>query len=493
MRFMVRSGAVSFALSMIILLCAPLGLAQEPPAKEPPSPGSTHKVKRGPFRVEVQLTGVFEADRMWPVMLSPKDWSSFTVVDAARHGQEVKKGDTLVSLDMTEIDQRLEDLDYEMRIATLSQQLLDLDLELLKLTTPMDQESAERVFRIAAEDFRYFTETDRQQQAKMAEYSLKSARESLEYAQEELDQLEKMYKADDLTEETEEIILKRAQRDVERARFFLESTELRVKRSLDTELPRQEEQLRDGARRAEIALNKAKASLPNQLKKQEIEREKQVIANQRSAKKRDELNHDREIMAVKSPADGRVYYGQCRRGKWSGVDAVLSQLEPGGKLSPQNVFMTVVALRPLHIRADVPEKELHLIQKGIKGMAVPAGFPGIELPAAVLAVSPLPLATGTFDGVFQVTLGNDAQPVVPGMECKMTFVAYEKSDALTVPASAVFKDESTGRQNLVYVANADGTSAKRQVVVGQKTEQKWEILDGLAAGDQILLKEPDAE
>ena len=36
------------------------------------------------------------------------------------------------------------------------------------------------------------------------------AKEELEYEQEELHQLEKMYKADDITEETEQIVLKRA-------------------------------------------------------------------------------------------------------------------------------------------------------------------------------------------------------------------------------------------------------------------------------------------
>ena len=36
-----------------------------------------------------------------------------------------------------------------------------------------------------------------------------------------------MYEADDLTEETEEIILKRAQASVERARFTLKGAEIR--------------------------------------------------------------------------------------------------------------------------------------------------------------------------------------------------------------------------------------------------------------------------
>ena len=44
----------------------------------------------------------------------------------------------------------------------------------------------------------------------MANFSVKSADNMLAYEKEELRQLEKMYKADDLVEETEEIVLKRA-------------------------------------------------------------------------------------------------------------------------------------------------------------------------------------------------------------------------------------------------------------------------------------------
>ena len=47
---------------------------------------------------------------------------------------------------------------------------------------------------------------------KSTEFSLKMTKEKLEYEEEELRQLEKMYKADDITEETEAIVLKRGTR-----------------------------------------------------------------------------------------------------------------------------------------------------------------------------------------------------------------------------------------------------------------------------------------
>ena len=45
---------------------------------------------------------------------------------------------------------------------------------------------------------------------------------------------------------------------------------------------------------------------------------------------------------------------------------------------------------------------------------------------------------------------------------------------------------------MVYVRRGDGQSEKRKVAIGQKTDQKWEVFEGLKEGDEILLKKPDA-
>ena len=188
----------------------------------------TYKVKQAPFKIEVDLSGIFEADHMWPVALRPESYSSFSVIKAVPPGKRVQKGETLVWLDMKEIDQQIQDLQHTLRLNELSQQSAKAVLDLLKTTVPLDLESAIRAKRIADEDLNYFLQTNRAFEQESAEFSLKSSKQSLEYAQEELKQLEEMYNADDLTEETEEIVLKRARNDVERARFYLKSTELRT-------------------------------------------------------------------------------------------------------------------------------------------------------------------------------------------------------------------------------------------------------------------------
>ncbi|HCU87099.1 MAG TPA: HlyD family secretion protein, partial [Verrucomicrobiales bacterium] len=72
-----------------------------------------------------------------------------------------------------------------------------------------------------------------------ARFSLLTSQNSLAYAEEELKQLKKMYAADDITEETEEIILQRATHAVNRAKHFLERSESTAANTLTATLPRE--------------------------------------------------------------------------------------------------------------------------------------------------------------------------------------------------------------------------------------------------------------
>ncbi len=496
---MSRRELVLFAVLLAVGCLATSARAQEetktqakPTDTPAAAPDATHTVKQAPFKIEVDLTGIFEAEQMAPVVLRPESYTSFTVVKAVPPGKRVQKGETLVWLEMKEIDRQLQDLEYAKQLNNLSQQQAKTDMELLKTTVPLDLEAATRAKRRADEDLNYFLTIDKAFEEESVQFSLKSSKQSLEYAQEELKQLEKMYNADDLTEETEEIVLQRARNDVERSEFYLKSTELRSKKALAQDIPRAEQELAEAAKRADLSLAKSKAALPAQLEKQQIENEKLSLANKRAEDGLKDLMKDREIMAVQSPADGYVYYGRCTRGKWSGVDAVASQLEEGGKIAPQSVFMTIVNPRPLFIRVEVPEKDLYRLQRGLKGKAIPAGYPDLELAATLDSVSPFPLNPGVFDGQVKVNLTDQAKPVVPGMSCKLTLVAYEKKDAITVPATAVFEDEAQGTRDIVYVKKADAAPEPRKVVIGQKTEQRWEVLQGLQVGEAILLTKPVA-
>ena len=461
--------------------------AETKPAEAKPA-AATHKVVAGPFKVEVELSGVIETSAMHEVPLEPKEWAQWQIVEAVAPGTRVKKGDTLIKFDTTKIDEALRDLDAGQALARLALEQAQKDLAHMEESVPLDLALAERAKKIADEDLERYEKIEAEQALKGEEFQLKIAAQVLEYNEEELEQLEKMYKADDLTEETEEIVLKRARNDVEQAKFRFEQTKLGHERALKFELPRALEAKRNAAKQANLIWEKTSTALPLALSKQKLDLEKLLFDRKKADEKLAELKQDRELMALTAPADGIVYYGRCIRGKWVTATELSARLRAGGAVQPREIVMTIVGDGSLFVHASVPEKDLAKVQPGTSGVAIPAAFPNSRLAVAVAEVSPIPISEGSFDARLNFT-GKWDEPLVAGMACEVKLVPYKKADALAVPSSAVFTDDLDDTQRYVFVIK-DGKPTRQPVKVGQSSGGELEIVEGLKTGDEISLTKP---
>ena len=449
-----------------------------------------YTVTKKPLQKTVKLKGVFEAAKMYPIAVRLKEWSTLEVISAVPHGKRVKKGSRLAVFDTSKLDKAIQDLELEQRLGQLSYKQMQADLKSLEQTVPLDREAAARSRRIAREELERFLKVNRRLSEKSAAMSLKSARNALSYQQEELRQLEKMYKADDLTEETEEIILKRQRDVVEQAKFRVEEAEVRHDETLRVALPRREHSLKEAARRQEIAYAQAQATAAIKLQKARLELEKLAYEQRKRAQRLADLKADRKAMEVAAPRDGIVYYGQPTGGTWPDVNTLETKLRPGGRVTPKEVFMTVVEPRPLSVRVTVPEAELGGLRRGLRAAVVPSAFPETRLPGRIVSVGTAPVASGKFEARVAVELDKGAPPITPGMACTVRVVTYQNPHALTVPAKAVFREETLEERPYVYVQKVDGKTEKR-FVEGRKVGDAFEIRRGLKAGDKVLGVKPE--
>jgi multidrug efflux pump subunit AcrA (membrane-fusion protein) len=150
--------------------------------------------------------------------------------------------------------------------------------------------------------------------------------------------------------------------------------------------------------------------------------------------------------------------------------------------------MTVVQPRPLCIRATAPENLLADLRQGLKGTAVPTGYPDMKLPATIDRVGDVPVSPGNFDAKLRVELKGKTKGLAPGMTCKVKFTAYLKKDAICVPPSTLIADELDEQKQSVKVLEKDGKTTSRPVTIGKKTDKQVEILGGLSEGEQIVLE-----
>lgn len=461
----------------------------EKPSAEADAKPATHKVQEGPFKIEVAVKGVFQAGSTREVVLRPQAWKMFEVVKAVEAGTTVEKGDLLVEFDARDIDEAISDLRIAERLAELSIQQAEANLKALEATTPLDLAAAEQAQRYAQEDLKRFVKIDRPMTEKSANNMLRSAEDSLRYEKEELAQLEKMYKADDLTEQTEEIVLTRQRDAVRRAEHYVQIAKTLRDQVLEVSLPREAVSTTQATARQESASSRAKIAIPLALAQQRLELAKHRQDRAKAQEKLKKLEADRGLMKLCAPAGGVVYYGQAVRGKWPGAEMAAKNLRRGANVPLNDVLMTIVQARPMSARVSVPEKYAARIRPGVEGTIEPVAYPGVRLPVEVSRIDRIP-SGDDFDAQLSVELTPEVKLLMPGMGGDVKLVPYRRQCVVSVPASAVFTDEDDEAVRYVYRVGKDGKSAKRKVRVGARSDDRIEILKGLKPGDSILKERP---
>jgi HlyD family secretion protein len=454
---------------------------------------TTYTVEQGPFKLEVTLKGVFEAQQMVPFALHLEAWTrqhggALLVHKAVEHGSSVRQGEQLLWLDLDRFERSRRDLETERHNEELALQLAEKELVHLEQSAPLELASAEHSRQVAAEDLQQYLNRGRAFAHRRADFHLKTARDFLDYAQEELRQLEKMYKANDITEETEEIILKRQRQHVEFAAFFLKTAERDHEETLKTELPRRERHLRDHAERQHLSLEKLRAAQPLQLLQKRQALAKLRYEHDKTTEKLARLQRDREVLACRAPVDGVVYYGRCVHGHWTTASSIADKLHRGGEVQPEEILITIVPGGPVFVRAEIEEKDLHHIKSGLTTKIVPTADADTRLAGKIDSVSPVPVSAGKFLAQVRFDVPKTS-PWVPGMACSVKAVPYQKADALTVPVAGVFTDELDEDRHYVYLAGPP-RATRRDVTLGPKVGTRVEIISGLRAGEQILQQKP---
>jgi multidrug efflux pump subunit AcrA (membrane-fusion protein) len=409
-----------------------------------------------------------------------------TVERAVEPGTPVKSGDVLLTLDREKIDRAIRDLEADQQLADLSIRLGEMELPIVEKSAPLDMSAAEQAKSRADEDLRKYLAVDKPLAIESAEFGVKNSAHNLEYTEEELKQLQKMYRKD-LTEETEEIILKRQRHAVESAKFMLKMTENRREQTMKVDLPRKEQDLRDGAAKATISWEKARTTGPLAVSQRRLALEKSKYERARGAERLANLKKDRDLFTVKAPAEGVVYYGRCVQGQWPTAAGLVGRLQRGGSIQPEEVFMTIVRPGPATVRATVEEKDRGLVSVGAACKVTAAALPDAKLPGKIDRVSRVPIG-----GAFEVFVAFDAAPaeaIQTGMACSVKVVTYTNPNALTIPAVTVFDDELDEDRHYVYKALPGGPE-KRTVTVGKRSGGRAEITSGLEAGDEVLLSKP---
>jgi HlyD family secretion protein len=459
------------------MLCEP-GISQEPEV-------ASIQPEVGPFQKTISMAGYFAPNAATEISVSLETSLSLKVVNAAEHGARVRAGDLLVEFDARDAKEQLQQQEFAMAMQKLTLEEADRENHIARLRDPLDEQFAELAKRRADEDFASFTDREFPMSQRSVEQSMKSMKDYFDYTAEELRQLEKMYRADDLTEESEEIVLRRAKDDLERARFALEREELNYRRSVDLNVPRDKVNAQSQHRLAEIAWEQFRTLRPLLLEKRQIALKKMRMDVEKGERELAKFRSDLKKFRIEAPHDGTVYFGKSTDGKFGNILEMQSKLRAQGSVSPNEILMTVVKAGSLAFVGSIPESEVALATCGSVANIVPTAYPQSRLEARVQHVAPIPGPDGTFQ--VHLELQDDApKKAVAGMTGRAKWIAYFNAKALSIPNRYVHRDADNDDASYVFVLDSESKPVKQWVEAGVATGDRTEIVSGLAPDAKVV-------
>ena len=133
--------------------------------------------------------------------------------------------------------------------------------------------------------------------------------------------------------------------------------------------------------------------------------------------------------------------------------------------------------------ADVFEKDLPRVRPGQEVKLKVTAFPESTFSGKVILINSV-VDPETRTVKVRTEVANPDGRLKPDMFANVQIVTDVNRAAISIPQSAVLNDEG---KTVVFVAEGDGYK-KRQVQAGIQNNGRVEVVDGLTAGDKVVVK-----
>src|SRR5205807_4857547 len=153
----------------------------------------------------------------------------------------------------------------------------------------------------------------------------------------------------------------------------------------------------------------------------------------------------------------------------------------GGKL------VTIADTTTVIVKAPFSDTVAAQLKAGDAASVVPTDTSSEEMKGQITLLSRSSDPTNRTVEVW-VTLANGAGKLRANGAAQVTVAANSKSDAIIVPASAVTLEASNANEGTVMIVDAQNVAHERKVTVGIRTADKIEIVEGLQAGDIVVVE-----
>jgi len=437
----------------------------------------TATAERGPLEIYVESSGTINTRDSHKLVANNRTRASLEF--AIDEGSRVKPGDLLLKLNNEALEEKiLEEIEDVSQDALLISDR-ETGLEINKIEAKTNIESADNSLQAARMNYEKYHSAEKPQKIREAELALRTSQSDLIRHKQRLEELRNLLKKQFVTEsevEEQELVFEKETVNLEGAKLALSALQT-------FEIPVALQDLTNKIDQAALNLRKAEVSGRTKIALAERALEKAIADHQRSKDKLAELIEERGAYEYISPVGGVVFYGD------TGVSVYrrMRTLEVGEDISQGQVLMTIPIDSAMKAEIQITEADIRKVKAGQKAEILVDAADGTTFVGKVEKVAEAATDQGYFaSGIkeFSVTVGLDNNAELrQGFSCNVRILIEHLEDVVHIPVQGVFKGSD---KYFVYLADGE----TRDVTIGSSSSTHVQIVDGLEAGEEILLVKP---
>ena len=473
------------ALAVAILIAIGVGkLAFSEDSKADAGNVATFTVERGPLRISVTEAGTIKAREQ--VILKNEVEGRTSILSLIPEGTRVNKGDLLVELDASGL---LDDkVDQEIRVQNTEASFISAqeNLAVVKNQAQSDIDKAELTLDFAEQDLTQYLEGEYPKQIKEAEARITLADEEVARAEETSRWSRKLFEEKYISQtelQADELAKKRKALDLELARGDLALLK-------NFTYQRNVKQMESDVKQAKMALERTNRKAKADVKQAEANLKAKESEYNRQKSKLEKIIEQIAKTKIFAPAEGLVIYAtSAQSGSWR---RSVEPLDEGQEVRERQELIYLPTGTSVNAEVDIHESSLKKIQKGLPAIITVDVLPGQSFLGSVARIAPLPDAQSMWMNpdlkVYNTEIyleGND-EALRTGMSCKAEIIVEQHEDAVYVPIQAVLR---VSGETTVFVMEGRKRVA-RKVEIGLDNNRMVRIVDGLEAGEIVLLTPP---
>jgi multidrug efflux pump subunit AcrA (membrane-fusion protein) len=208
-------------------------------------------------------------------------------------------------------------------------------------------------------------------------------------------------------------------------------------------------------------------------------------------RQRKDLNEQLAKCTLPAKKTGLVVYGSGRGDMeyYGGEERV----REGATVRERQAIITIPDMTRMSVNVKIHESYIKKVKKGLKAHITVDAFPDETLTGEITKVGVLPDSQNRWMSpdlkvyLTTITIDGTHDWVKPGMSAKVEIMVNKLEDVVYIPVQAVSPDD--GKQ-ICYVAGTFKPE-RREVEVGEFTDEFIQVKSGLKEGERVLLRLPD--